>query len=41
MAMRIAILADVHGNLLALEAMLADLQRRGGADHVVDLGDCA
>lgn len=41
MAMRIAILADVHGNLLALEAVLANLQRRGGADHVVDLGDCA
>ena len=39
--MRIAILADVHGNVLALAAVLADLQRRGGADHVVDLGDCA
>lgn len=39
--MRIAILADIHGNLLALEAVLTDLQRRGGADVIVDLGDCA
>ena len=38
--MRIAIIADIHGNLLALEAVLADLARRGGADRIVDLGDC-
>ena len=38
--MRIAIIADVHGNLPALEAVLADLERRG-ADLIVDLGDCA
>ena len=37
--MRIAVLADIHGNLLALQAVLADLERRG-ADLVVDLGDC-
>ena len=37
--MRIAILADIHGNLLALEAVLADLRKRY-ADHVINLGDC-
>lgn len=36
--MRIAVIADVHGNLLALEAVLADM--RGEApDLVVNLGD--
>ena len=38
--MRLAILSDIHGNLLALEAVLADLRDRG-ADLVVNLGDCA
>jgi len=38
--MRIAVLADIHGNLLALEAVLADLEQRGGADLTVNLGDC-
>lgn len=38
--MRLAVLADIHGNVLALEAVLADLARRGGADLTVDLGDC-
>ncbi|MBV8962639.1 MAG: metallophosphoesterase family protein [Hyphomicrobiales bacterium] len=38
--MRVAVIADIHGNLLALEAVLADLKGRG-ADLVVDLGDCA
>ena len=38
--MRIAVIADIHGNILALEAVLADLARRGGADRVVNLGDC-
>jgi predicted phosphodiesterase len=37
--MRIAILADIHGNLLALEAVLSDLPKRH-ADHVINLGDC-
>lgn len=36
--MRIAILADIHGNLPALEAVVKDLRRRG-ADAVVNLGD--
>ena len=35
---RFAVLADVHGNVWALEAVLADL-RRCGADEVIDLGD--
>jgi predicted phosphodiesterase len=37
--MRLAILSDVHGNLVALEAVLADLRTRG-ADAYVNLGDC-
>ncbi|UVK41109.1 metallophosphatase family protein [Mesorhizobium sp. AR10] len=37
--MRIAVLADIHGNVLALEAVLQDLQQRGGADLTVNLGD--
>jgi predicted phosphodiesterase len=36
--MRIAAIADVHGNLLALEAVLADLHR-AAPDLVVNLGD--
>jgi putative phosphoesterase len=37
--MRIAVLADIHGNLPALEAVLDDVGRRG-ADLIVNLGDC-
>lgn len=37
--MRIAIIADIHGNLLALEAVLADIAARG-VDRTVNLGDC-
>ncbi|MCV2352694.1 metallophosphatase family protein [Paucibacter sp. B2R-40] len=36
--MRIAVLSDIHGNLAALEAVVADLKRRG-VDAVVNLGD--
>jgi predicted phosphodiesterase len=36
--MRIAAVSDIHGNLLALEAVLADIGRRG-ADSIVNLGD--
>jgi predicted phosphodiesterase len=36
--MRIALIADIHGNLLALEAALEDI-RRYGADQLVVLGD--
>ena len=37
--MRIAVLADIHGNVLALDAVLEDLKQRGGADLTVNLGD--
>ena len=36
--MKIAILADIHGNLLALKAVLADVARQG-VDQIVNLGD--
>ncbi|MCX9154805.1 metallophosphatase family protein [Niveibacterium sp. 24ML] len=36
--MRIAIVSDIHGNLPALEAVVADIRRRG-ADIIVNLGD--
>ena len=36
--MRIAAISDIHGNLWALEAVLADIGRRG-VDMVVNLGD--
>lgn len=36
--MRIAALSDIHGNLSALEAVLADIQRRQ-VDQIVNLGD--
>jgi len=36
--MRLAVLSDIHGNLPALEAVLADVTRRG-ADGIVNLGD--
>lgn len=37
--MRIAILADIHGNLPALDACLVDLDAQGGADSVAVAGD--
>jgi putative phosphoesterase len=37
--MRIAVLSDIHGNLLALDACLADLASQGGADGIVVAGD--
>ena len=37
---RLAALADVHGNSWALEAVLADIRRRG-VDRIVNLGDTA
>lgn len=39
--MRLAVLSDIHGNLTALEAALADLEAQGGADHTWFLGDYA
>ncbi|MCX8996652.1 metallophosphatase family protein [Rhizobiaceae bacterium BDR2-2] len=37
--MRLAVIADVHGNAAALEAVLADIDRQGITD-IVNLGDC-
>lgn len=39
--MRLAVLSDIHGNLEALKAVLADLDTAGGADHLWVLGDLA
>ena len=39
--MRLAVISDIHGNLTALEAVLADLEAAGGADHLWVLGDHA
>ena len=36
--MRIALVSDIHGNLLALEAVVADIKRRG-VDLVINIGD--
>ena len=38
--MRLAVLADIHGNLPAIEAVVDDIGRRA-VDQVVNLGDCA
>jgi predicted phosphodiesterase len=37
--LRIAVLSDIHGNLLALDACLADLESQGGADGIIVAGD--
>jgi predicted phosphodiesterase len=36
--MRVALVSDIHGNLPALEAVVADIRRRG-ADQIVCIGD--
>ena len=36
--MRFAVLSDIHGNLAALQAVLADVRRRG-VEQIVNLGD--
>ena len=36
--MKLAIISDIHGNLLALQAVLADIARQG-VDQTVNLGD--
>lgn len=38
--MRIALISDIHGNRLALEQVLADIDRNG-ADEIICLGDVA
>ncbi len=37
--MRLAVIADIHGNDLALQAVLADIAAQG-IDDIVNLGDC-
>ena len=37
--MRYAIIADIHSNLEAFQAVLADIEQRGGVDEVWCLGD--
>lgn len=39
--MRLAVLSDIHGNLIALEAALADLESVGSIDYLWVLGDLA
>jgi predicted phosphodiesterase len=39
--MRIALLSDIHGNTIALDAVLQDIQKRGGVDACWVLGDLA
>lgn len=39
--MRLALLSDIHGNLAAFEAVLADLAAAGPVDHTWVLGDLA
>lgn len=37
--MRLAIFSDVHGNLIALNAVLADIEANGPYDHIIFGGD--
>ena len=37
--MRIAILSDIHGNAVALDACLDDLAAQGGVDRIIAAGD--
>ena len=37
--MALAVISDIHGNLSALNAVLADIKRRG-VTEIVNLGDC-
>jgi predicted phosphodiesterase len=39
--MRLALLSDIHGNLIALDAVLADIAAQGGVDGYWVLGDLA
>ena len=38
---RLAVLSDIHGNLMALEAVLADVEAQGAPDVIWVLGDLA
>jgi putative phosphoesterase len=37
--LRVAIVSDIHGNIVGLEACLKDLATQGGADEIVAAGD--
>ena len=37
--MRLALLSDLHGNPIALDAVLADIEANGGVDGHLVLGD--
>lgn len=37
--MRLCVLSDIHGNLVGLDACLADLEAQGGADAIIAAGD--
>lgn len=39
--MRLALLSDIHGNPIALDAVLADVEAQGGVDEYWVLGDIA
>src|SRR5438105_8786588 len=39
--MRLALLSDIHGNPIALDAVLADIEEQGGVDGYWVLGDIA
>ncbi|HSJ56091.1 MAG TPA: metallophosphoesterase family protein [Anaerolineae bacterium] len=39
--MRVAVLSDIHGNSIALDAVMRDVEARGGADGYWVLGDLA
>ncbi len=39
--LRVALLSDIHGNSLALDAVLEDIKQRGGVDEYWVLGDLA
>jgi putative phosphoesterase len=39
--MRLALLSDIHGNSIALDAVLADIQAQGGVNTHLILGDLA
>ena len=39
--MRIGLISDIHGNRVALDAVLADIEADGGVDQMICLGDVA
>jgi putative phosphoesterase len=39
--LRVAILSDIHGNMVALQAALSDIEEGGGTDRTLCLGDVA